>query len=151
MKEDLHVSAEWEDEWETAYDLAKNINGRYNRNDRHLTCIKILINPDQKTANILVGYEDVSRLRDTGPEDTMPTLCEVPVTWPTSERDESWDDPLNPFKYPKAQLMRGYLLSGHLNTQYLIYSTSNNLRALVKDGEPIIEKILDKPKMEMNT
>ncbi len=141
MKEENHVSTEWDDDWDTAYDLAKSLNARFNQGDRHLTCIKVLINPEQKTAGIYAGYEDVSRLRETGSEDTMAALCEASVKWPVLDHEESWDDPLYPFKYPKAQMMRGYLLSGHLKTQFLVFSTSNQLKAGIEDGEPKIYKI----------
>lgn len=137
MAEKIFVSADWDDDKEIAFGKAKNINSLFNTGDRHLTSVKIYINLQYETADINVGYEDVSRLRETGPEDTMPDLCEALIRWPYEDADPTWID----YIFPKRQMMRALLLSRELKVPLIVKSSNSSLKCYMENGEAHIEKI----------
>jgi hypothetical protein len=121
--------------------LAEELKEKFNTGDYHLTCIKVIINPQHRKANIYVGYEDSSRLAETGSEDTTADSCEALITWPhfacSQNTEEKWKD----LSFPKTQMERAKMLAEELNQQFLLVNYSNNLRCYFKEGKAFIDKI----------
>jgi hypothetical protein len=123
-----------------AVDLAKKLDELYNSGDTHLTSIKVDINPEFRKANIFAGYEDTARLKESGSEDTMGSLCEAFIEWPESEGEntkESWKY----FTFAKTQMKRAYILSELLKTQLIVLPMADDLKCYVKNGVPYIEEV----------
>lgn len=124
-----------------AINLAKDLGKNFNSGDRHLTSIKVSINPSYHKTNIYAGYEDVSRLRETGSEDTMGGLCEVFIEWPEGEETENNEEAWKYFTFAKTQMKRAFILSEILKTQLIILSMSDDLKCYIEEGIPYIEKV----------
>jgi hypothetical protein len=123
-----------------AVDLAKKLDELYNSGDRHLTSIKVDINPEYRKANIYAGYEDVTRLKESGSEDTMGSFCEAFIEWPESEIEnikEAWKY----FTFAKNQMKRAYILSELLKTQLIVLPMTDDFKCYVENGVPHIDKI----------
>ena len=124
-----------------AAELAKEIEAQFNHGDNYLTSIKVFINTMYQRANIFVGYGDMTRLRQSGSEDTMAGLCEELVKWPDTDfsenKDASWED----LSYPKTQVRRAYLLSEELGTQLNILLFSDDLKCYIENGIVHIDRI----------
>jgi hypothetical protein len=123
-----------------AVSLAKNLDELFNSGDSHLTSIKVDINPEYRKANLFAGYEDTARLKESGSEDTMGSLCEAFVEWPESE-GENTKDAWKYFTFAKNQMKRAYILSELLKTQLIVLSMTDNLKCYIENGVPHIDEI----------
>jgi hypothetical protein len=126
-------------DYENAVGLAKKLDELFNSGDRHLTSIKVDINPDYRKANIYAGYEDVVRLKESGSEDTLGSLCEAFIEWSGSEEKENTEEAWKYFTFAKNQMKRAYILSELLKTQLIVLPMTDNLKCFVKNGVPYIE------------
>jgi len=124
-----------------AVDLAKKLDELYNSGDRHLTSIKVDINPEYRKANIYAGYEDVERIRESGSEDTMGSLCEVLIEWPGKEEEENTEAAWKYFTFAKNQMKRAFILSELLKTQLIVLPMMDDFKCYVENGVPHIDKI----------
>lgn len=124
-----------------AGELAKAINTQFNSGDNHLTSIKVCINPRYQKANIYVGYEDVTRLRESGSEDTAAGLREALIEWPDADSSENNDASWRNLSYPKTQMRKAFLLSEELKTQLIILPFSDDLKCYIKNGKVHIDRL----------
>ena len=92
-------------------------------------------------ANIFVGYGDMTRLRESGSEDTMAGLCEALIKWPDADSSENNDASWEDLSYPRIQVKRAFLLSEKLNTRLIILSFSDELKCDIKDGKVHIVRL----------
>lgn len=124
-----------------AAELAKEIDAQFNRGDNYLTSIKVFINTMYRRANIFVGYGDMTRLRESGSEDTMTGLRKSLIKWPDADSSEnneaSWED----LSYPKVQVKRAFLLAEELKTPLIILPFSDDLKCGIKDGKVYIDRV----------
>ena len=132
---------EKKDDEAVAEELAKEIEAQFNRGDNYLTSIKVFINTMYRRANIIVEYGDMTRLRESGSEDTMAGLCEALIKWPDADssenKDASWED----LSYPKTQIKRAFLLSEELKTQLIILPFSDDLKCYIEKGIVHIDRV----------
>lgn len=89
-KDDEVVAAEW----------AKEIEAQFNKGDNRLSSIKVCINPKYRRTNIYVEYEDVTKSRPSGSEDTVTGLCEALIKWPDADSSENNDASFRRAKNP---------------------------------------------------
>lgn len=132
---------EGKDDEAVAEELAKEIEAKFNRGDNYLISIKVFINTMYRRANIFVGYGDMTRLRESGSEDTTAGLCEALVEWPDADPSEnneaSWED----LSYPETQMRRAFLLSEELKTRLIILPFSDDLKCDIKNGKVHIDRV----------
>jgi hypothetical protein len=121
--------------------VADEINEHYNSGNNHLTCIKVFINPMYHKANIYAGYEDTSRILESGSEDTMATLCEAYIEWSDMESEENTVESWKDFSYPMRQMERALLLAERFNMQPIVLCCSDNLKCEIKNGKAHIDRI----------
>lgn len=121
--------------------LAKEIEAQFNRGDNYLTSIKVFINTMYRRANIFVGYGDMTRLRESGSEDTMAGLCDALIKWPDADSSENNDASWEDLSYPKTQIKRALLLSEELKTQLIILLFPDDLKCDIKDGKVHIDRV----------
>ena len=124
-----------------AAELAKEIEAQFNRGDNYLTSIKVFINTMYRRANIFVGYGDMTRLRESGSEDTMAGLCDALIKWPDADSSENNDASWEDLSYPKTQIKRALLLSEELKTQLIILLFPDDLKCDIKDGKVHIDRV----------
>lgn len=130
-KDDEVVAAEW----------AKEIEAQFNKGDNRLSSIKVCINPKYRRTNIYVEYEDVTKSRPSGSEDTVAGLCEALIKWPDADSSENNDASWGNLSYPKTQIERALLLSEELKTRLIILSYSDDLKCYIKDGKVHIDRL----------
>lgn len=130
-KDDEVIAAEW----------AKEIEAQFNRGDNYLTSIKVFINTMYRRANIFVGYGDMTRLRESGSEDTTAGLRESLIEWPDADSSENNDASWEDLSYPKIQVKRAFLLSEELKKQLIILLFSDDLKCHIEKGIVHIDRV----------
>jgi hypothetical protein len=106
--------------------LAEQIDKDFNQGDLCLTSVQLDISTGNG-ADLYVGYEDNSRLRETGPEDTMSSSTGAKITWPGEEQDDS--------NHIIMQIQRGVFLSDTLHMTFIITSYTDHVMYYVSQGE----------------
>ena len=121
--------------------LSAEIKEKFDVGNYHLTSIRVIINPQYRKANIYAGYEDTTRLAETGSEDTSADSCEALITWPHFECSQNIEENWADLSFPKAQMKRAKMLAEQLNRQFILTNYSKSLKCYFKDGEACIDKI----------
>ncbi len=124
-----------------AVEWAKEIEAQFNSGDNRLRFMKVGVNPKYRRANIYVEYEDVTKSRPSGSEDTVAGLWEEFIEWPEADPSENNGASWRNLSYPKTQIKRAFLLAEELKTQLIILSYSDDLKCYIENGEVHIDRV----------
>ena len=112
-----------------AKDLAEKLKADFTSGDTQFTSICVYIDSESGKVSIYSRYEDNSRLRETGSEDTMQDIVQFAVDWKGVKPLEE--------NHTTNQIKRGLLLAKEMGLSLMIESWKEDITALVQGGKVV--------------